>query len=133
MTDLQLLVRQTSDSVLRIQLILLQQEVAKLGKSALELKESNKRWAEIVEQKDRDWLTICQETDETIAALKAEVEAYRAAQRAKATEMWKGLTNEKIEEMAKNARLIDSDLAAQRFASLVSAYVLDRMAAHERR
>lgn len=65
MTDLQMLVRQTSNpSILKMQQRL-HDEVVKLGK--------------IVAQKERDWLTISQETDEVIATLKADNEVMKLA------------------------------------------------------
>jgi len=65
MTDLQTLVRQTSNpSILKMQQRL-HEEVVKLGK--------------IVEQKERDWLTISQETDGTIAVLKSDNATMKAA------------------------------------------------------
>lgn len=65
MTDLQILVRQTSNpSILKMQQRL-HDEVVKLGK--------------MVEQKERDWLTISQETDEIIATLKADNEVMKLA------------------------------------------------------
>ncbi len=65
MTELQMLVRQTSNpSILKMQQRL-HDEVVKLGK--------------IVEQKERDWLTISQETDEIIATLKADNEVMKLA------------------------------------------------------
>lgn len=79
MTDLQTLVRQTSNpSILKMQQIL-HEEVIQLGKIATELKESNTQWSQIVERKERDWLTISRETDETIATQKAEIETLKLA------------------------------------------------------
>lgn len=79
MTDLQLLVRQTSNpSMLKMQQRL-HEEVIQLGKIATELKESNTQWSRIVERKERDWLTISQEMDETIAALKSDNETMKTA------------------------------------------------------
>lgn len=65
MTDLQMLIKQTSNpSILKMQQRL-HDEVVQLVK--------------IVEQKERDWLTISQETDEVIAALKSDNETMKAA------------------------------------------------------
>lgn len=65
MTCLQMLVLQTSNpSILKMQQRL-HEEVLKLGK--------------IVEKKERDWLTISQETDEVIATLKSDNETMKAA------------------------------------------------------
>ena len=65
MTDLQTLVRQTSNpSILKMQQRL-HEEVVQLGKMMV--------------QKERDWLTISQETDETIATLKSDNATMKAA------------------------------------------------------
>ena len=65
MTDLQMLVRQTSNpSILKMQQRL-HEEVVQLGKMMV--------------QKERDWLTISQETDEIIATIKADNETMKLA------------------------------------------------------
>lgn len=65
MTDLQALVRQTSNPSILAMQTRLHYEVVKLGK--------------MIEQKERDWLTISQETDETIASLRADNDVMKAA------------------------------------------------------
>ena len=79
MTDLQNLVRQTSNpSILKMQQRL-HEEVLILGKMALELKSDNEHLRLQRYQVDRDNLTISQETDEVIAMLKAGNEALQLA------------------------------------------------------
>lgn len=79
MTDLQIFVRQTSNpSILKMQQRL-HDEVIKLGEIATALKKSNVEWQQIVERKERDWLTISQETDEVITTLKADNEVMKLA------------------------------------------------------
>ena len=70
MTDLQILVRQTSNpSMIKMQQRL-HDEVIQLGKVAIE-------WREKCERIERDCLTASQETDEKIASLESEVEALK--------------------------------------------------------